>query len=74
MSHLFDPLPIRSLTLQNRIVVSPMCQYSSVDGFSHDWHFVHLGTRAVGGAGRLRRAPPKNPCVGAVTSWKHYLD
>src|SRR4051812_31189453 len=50
MSHLFDPLPLRSVTLQNRIVVSPMCQYSSVDGFSNDWHFVHLGTRAVGGA------------------------
>jgi 2,4-dienoyl-CoA reductase-like NADH-dependent reductase (Old Yellow Enzyme family) len=50
MSHLFDPLPLRSLILSNRIVVSPMCQYSSVDGFSNDWHFVHLGTRAVGGA------------------------
>jgi 2,4-dienoyl-CoA reductase-like NADH-dependent reductase (Old Yellow Enzyme family) len=50
MPHLFDPLPIRSLTLANRIVVSPMCQYSSVDGFSSDWHLVHLGTRAVGGA------------------------
>src|SRR3954447_8625333 len=50
MSHLFDALPLRSLTLANRIVVSPMCQYSSVDGFSNDWHFVHLGTRAAGGA------------------------
>src|ERR1700738_2820129 len=50
MSHLFDPLSLRSLTLSNRIVVSPMCQYSSVDGFSNDWHFVHLGTRAAGGA------------------------
>ena len=50
MSHLFDPLTLRSLTLANRIVVSPMCQYSSVDGFSNDWHFVHLGTRAAGGA------------------------
>ena len=50
MSHLFDPLTLRSVTLSNRIVVSPMCQYSSVDGFSNDWHFVHLGTRAVGGA------------------------
>ena len=50
MSHLFDPLTLRSLTLANRIVVSPMCQYSSVDGYSNDWHFVHLGTRAVGGA------------------------
>ena len=50
MTHLFDPLPIRSLTLSNRIIVSPMCQYSSVGGFSNDWHFVHLGSRAVGGA------------------------
>jgi 2,4-dienoyl-CoA reductase-like NADH-dependent reductase (Old Yellow Enzyme family) len=50
MPHLFDPLPIRSLTLANRIVVSPMCEYSSVDGFSNDWHVVHLGSRAVGGA------------------------
>jgi 2,4-dienoyl-CoA reductase-like NADH-dependent reductase (Old Yellow Enzyme family) len=50
MSHLFDPLPLRSIMLANRIVVSPMCQYSSVDGFSNDWHFVHLGARAVGGA------------------------
>jgi 2,4-dienoyl-CoA reductase-like NADH-dependent reductase (Old Yellow Enzyme family) len=50
MPHLFDTLPLRSLTLANRIVVSPMCQYSSVDGYSNDWHFVHLGTRAAGGA------------------------
>src|SRR5439155_9731693 len=50
MPHLFDPLRIRSLTLANRIIVSPMCEYSSVDGFSNDWHFVHLGSRAVGGA------------------------
>ena len=50
MAHLFDPLTIRSRTLNNRIVVSPMCEYSSVDGFSNDWHLVHLGSRAVGGA------------------------
>jgi 2,4-dienoyl-CoA reductase-like NADH-dependent reductase (Old Yellow Enzyme family) len=50
MAHLFDPLSLRALTLSNRIVVSPMCQYSSVDGFANDWHFVHLGTRAAGGA------------------------
>jgi 2,4-dienoyl-CoA reductase-like NADH-dependent reductase (Old Yellow Enzyme family) len=50
MPSLFDPLVLRSLTLQHRLVVSPMCQYSSVDGFSSDWHFVHLGSRAVGGA------------------------
>jgi 2,4-dienoyl-CoA reductase-like NADH-dependent reductase (Old Yellow Enzyme family) len=49
--HLFDPLPLRSLTLRNRIAVSPMCQYSSEDGFANDWHLVHLGSRAVGGAG-----------------------
>jgi 2,4-dienoyl-CoA reductase-like NADH-dependent reductase (Old Yellow Enzyme family) len=50
---LFDPLPLRSLTLKNRIVVSPMCQYSSEDGFASDWHLVHLGSRAVGGAGLI---------------------
>ena len=48
--HLFAPLKIRDVSLRNRIVVSPMCQYSSTDGFANDWHFVHLGTRAVGGA------------------------
>src|SRR5947209_12595523 len=51
MAHLFDPLNIRGLTLRNRIVVSPMCQYSSNEGFANDWHFVHLASRAVGGAG-----------------------
>lgn len=47
---LFAPFPLRSLTLRNRVVVSPMCQYSAVDGFANDWHLVHLGSRAVGGA------------------------
>src|SRR6478609_5090564 len=51
MSHLFSPLTLRGLTLRNRIAVSPMCQYSSIDGFANDWHLVHLGSRAVGGAG-----------------------
>lgn len=51
MSKLFTPLTVRNTTLKNRIVVSPMCQYSSTDGFSNDWHLVHLGTRAIGGAG-----------------------
>lgn len=51
MALLFEPLTIRGTTLKNRIVVSPMCQYSSVDGFANDWHLVHLGARAVGGAG-----------------------
>jgi len=51
MAHLFDPLTIREITFANRVLVSPMCQYSSTDGYANDWHFVHLGSRAVGGAG-----------------------
>ena len=51
LPHLFAPLVLRSITLPNRIAVSPMCQYSSEDGFANDWHFVHLASRAVGGAG-----------------------
>src|SRR5258706_13865094 len=51
MTHLFDPLTIRDITFANRVFVSPMCQYSSTDGYANDWHFVHLGSRAVGGAG-----------------------
>ncbi len=50
MPHLFEPLKIRGVTLRNRIAVSPMCQYSCEDGLANDWHFVHLGSRAVGGA------------------------
>lgn len=50
MSLLFSPLTIKSVTLKNRIVVSPMCQYSCDNGFANDWHLVHLGSRAVGGA------------------------
>lgn len=51
MALVFEPLRIRSIQLKNRIVVSPMCEYSSADGFANDWHLVHLGSRAVGGAG-----------------------
>jgi 2,4-dienoyl-CoA reductase-like NADH-dependent reductase (Old Yellow Enzyme family) len=50
---LFEPLVLGSVTLRNRIVVAPMCQYSAVDGFATDWHLVHLGSRAVGGAGAV---------------------
>jgi len=50
---LFEPLPQRGLSLRNRIVVSPMCQYSAVDGVPDHWHLVHLGSRAVGGAGAV---------------------
>jgi 2,4-dienoyl-CoA reductase-like NADH-dependent reductase (Old Yellow Enzyme family) len=53
MAKLFAPLKIRGIELKNRIVVSPMCEYSSVDGFANDWHLVHLGSRAVGGAGLI---------------------
>jgi 2,4-dienoyl-CoA reductase-like NADH-dependent reductase (Old Yellow Enzyme family) len=49
--HLFDRVTFGNVTLRNRIVVSPMCEYSAVDGVPLDWHFVHLGSRAVGGAG-----------------------
>jgi 2,4-dienoyl-CoA reductase-like NADH-dependent reductase (Old Yellow Enzyme family) len=50
-AHLFQPLAIKSITLRNRIGVSPMCQYSAEDGVATDWHLVHLGSRAAGGAG-----------------------
>ncbi|MBC7905093.1 MAG: NADH:flavin oxidoreductase/NADH oxidase [Gemmatimonadaceae bacterium] len=53
MSILLSPLQIKSVLLKNRIVISPMCQYSSVDGFANDWHLVHLGSRATGGAGLI---------------------
>lgn len=53
LPHLFQPLTIKSITLRNRIGVSPMCQYSSEDGTATDWHLVHLGSRAVGGAGLI---------------------
>ena len=51
MAHLFEPFGIREVTFRNRIAVSPMCQYSSIDGYANDWHLVHLASRAVGGAG-----------------------
>ncbi len=51
MIKLFEPLRIKDITFRNRIAVSPMCQYSSKDGYPNEWHLVHLGSRAVGGAG-----------------------
>ena len=53
MSALFSELKIKDITFRNRIGVSPMCQYSSVDGMASDWHLVQLGSRAVGGAGLI---------------------
>src|SRR5258706_11068264 len=50
MPHLFDPFTLKGVTLRNRIGMSPMCQYSCDNGFANEWHKVHLGSRAVGGA------------------------
>lgn len=52
-SLLFTPLQIKDITFKNRIVLSPMCQYSAIDGFANDWHLVHLGSRAIGGVGLI---------------------
>jgi 2,4-dienoyl-CoA reductase-like NADH-dependent reductase (Old Yellow Enzyme family) len=52
-STLFSPLQIKSIKIKNRIAISPMCQYSAIDGFANDWHLVHLGSRASGGAGLI---------------------
>ena len=53
MAYLFSPLKIKNIELKNRVAVSPMCEYSSEDGFANDWHLVHLGSKAVGGAGLI---------------------
>ncbi len=53
MPSLFDPFTLKDVTLKNRIAVSPMCQYSADDGFANDWHLVHLGAHAIGGAGLI---------------------
>ena len=53
MSQLFSPVTLRGLTLRNRTVVAPMCQYSAIDGFANDWHMVHLGRFAIGGFGLI---------------------
>src|SRR5947209_5030376 len=69
MPELFSPLTLRSVTFRNRIFVSPMCQYSSDDGMPNDWHLVHLGSRAVGGAGLvLVEASGVSP-EGRITAW-----
>ncbi|HSP32709.1 MAG TPA: NADH:flavin oxidoreductase/NADH oxidase [Thermoanaerobaculia bacterium] len=69
MAELFDPLELRSVRFRNRIFVSPMCQYSSDDGVPNDWHLVHLGSRAVGGAGLvLVEASAVSP-EGRITFW-----
>jgi 2,4-dienoyl-CoA reductase-like NADH-dependent reductase (Old Yellow Enzyme family) len=69
MPHLFDPLTLRSVTFRNRIFVSPMCQYSSDDGLPNEWHFVHLGSRAVGGAGLVMVEASGVSREGRITAW-----
>jgi 2,4-dienoyl-CoA reductase-like NADH-dependent reductase (Old Yellow Enzyme family) len=64
---LFSELTLRDLTLRNRIVVSPMCEYSSTDGFANDWHLVHLGSRAVGGAGIVFTEATAIPPEGRIS-------
>lgn len=67
MSILFTPVTIKDIILRNRIVVSPMCQYSSIDGFANDWHLVHLGSRAVGGAGLIMQEATAISSEGRIT-------
>jgi 2,4-dienoyl-CoA reductase-like NADH-dependent reductase (Old Yellow Enzyme family) len=69
MSALFTPLTLRDVTFRNRIFVSPMCQYSSEDGLPNDWHFVHLGSRAVGGAGLVIVEASGVSPEGRITAW-----
>ena len=69
MPALFDPFTIKSITLRNRIGVSPMCQYSYTDGFSNDWQMVHLGARAAGGAGLVIAEATAVEPRGRITSF-----
>ena len=64
---LFQPFPLRGVTFANRVFVSPMCQYSAVDGTVDDWHLVHLGSRAVGGAGLVMTEMTNVSAEGRIT-------
>ena len=72
MPHLFDSFQSRDLTLPNRVVVSPMCQYSSDNGFANDWHLVHLGSRASGGAGLIVYNRKEGRALGEVVKFLVY--
>ena len=65
---LFTPLVLRSITLRNRVMVSPMCQYSCDDGLATDWHFVHLGSRAVGGAALVMAEASAVQALGRISA------
>ena len=69
MSKLFEPIKIREEIIRNRSWVSPMCQYSSEDGFSNNWHMVHLGSRAVGGAGLVMTEAAAVEPEGRISPW-----
>src|SRR5580700_1422515 len=69
--HLFSPLTLREITFRNRIAVSPMCQYSSVDGLASNLHLVHLGSRAVGGAGLVMTEATAVEARGRITPADH---
>ena len=69
MPGLFDPLIIRDVKFANRVFVSPMCQYSSDNGLPNDWHLVHLGSRAVGGAGLVMVEASGVSPEGRITFW-----
>jgi 2,4-dienoyl-CoA reductase-like NADH-dependent reductase (Old Yellow Enzyme family) len=69
MSRLFEPLPLRGLTIPNRVFVSPMCEYSCTDGLANDWHLVHLGSRAVGGCGLVLTEAASVSPEGRITPW-----
>jgi len=69
MPHLFEPLTIKDITLRNRIGVSPMCMYSYSDGFSNDWQVIHLGARAVGGAGLIIAEATAIDPIGRITPY-----
>ena len=84
---MFTPLKLRDMVLSNRVVVSPMCQYSSDDGMPDEWHLVHIGSRAVGGAGLVfvemtdvsREGRISPGCAGMykpahVTAWKRVVE
>ncbi len=68
-AHLFSHIQIRKVCLTNRIVVSPMCQYSCEDGLANDWHLVHLGSRAVGGAGLIFTEAAAVEARGRISPW-----
>lgn len=71
MAQLFSPLALRGITFPNRIAVSPMCQYSCTDGFATDWHLVHLGSRAVGGAGLVMMEATAVSAEGRISPQDH---